>query len=89
MAKKIKKTKITETLVTQLQDVKESPVIEEQQEPVVIEEEKKIDKKRETPRHHDHKKKHVSQKSKSYITQVPQRQDSETFGISLGLGGIL
>lgn len=73
MAKKTKKTKITETIVTQLQnpeeEVKEVPVEE------TIKEEKK--------------KKPEPQTSKFFDTPVQESRDPETSGINFGIGGVL
>ena len=121
MAKKVKKTKITETLVTQLQEVKEEPVntieenpkkeeettaipeeepktpeVKEESEVTVEEKPKTLPKKSISRALHVRKSvntpKKVSrsiQRAKTYSTQVPQHQDSETTGISLGLGSVL
>lgn len=84
MAKKIKKTKITETLVTQLQEtpiVEETPVVEEQEISVVEEEEK------EEPKPEPKPVKLTPQKSKFYDKVKTSKTDSETAGINFGLTG--
>lgn len=85
MAKKSKKTKITETLVNQLQEV--TP------EKVEVEEEKKekeekvvVVEKKKTP-HHPHKP--APQKSKLFDKLVKEKPDSETDGISFNIFGVL
>lgn len=83
MAKKSKK--ITETLVTQLQDQNvKTPEIKEEI-PVENEkpkEEKKVEEKKK-------KKKSHRQSSKFFDKPVSETLDSETSGLNLGLSGIL
>lgn len=79
MAKKTKKTKITETLVAQLQ---ETPIVEEETPVVEIEEEEK-----EEPKPEPEPVKPTPQKSKFYDKVKTSKTDSETAGINFGLSG--
>lgn len=78
MAKKTKKTKITETLVNQLQE-NPSPVIKEEEEKPT-KERKKTSKKHTKP---------SPQKSKFFDKPIHQTPDSEIEGINLGISGVL
>lgn len=80
MAKKTKKTKITETLVAQLQ---ETPIVEEQE----IEEEEKEVKEEEKEEPKPEPVKPTPQKSKFYDKVKTSKTDSETAGINFGLTG--
>lgn len=78
MAKKARKTKITETIVNQLQ---ETPVVEEE-----VKEEVKIEERKEKG---EHKEKPVPQKSKLFDKIKESQVDSETSGINFGISGVL
>lgn len=82
MAKKTKKTKITETLVAQLQ---ETPIVEEQE--IEKEEEKVIEEVKEEPKSEPKPVKPTPQKSKFYDKVKTSKTDSETAGINFGLTG--
>lgn len=85
MAKKVKKAKITETIVNQLQ---ETPTEEAKEvfpaEEVPVEKPKPVEKKKEG-KHHNH-----PQKSKSLdVKPGLETSDSETAGIGFGIFGVL
>ena len=84
MAKKSKKTKITETLVNQLQEV--TPEKVEVEEEKKEKEEKIVVEKKKTP-HRPHKP--APQKSKLFDKPVKEKPDSETDGISFNIFGVL
>lgn len=83
MAKKSKKNKITETIVTQLQEPTTLTP------PVEVKEEVKPKKEEEPKKKREHRHRVRPQESKLFDKPSTQNMDSETAGINFGMLGIL
>ena len=89
MAKKTKKSKITDTLVNQLQETP-TPIIEERNPEVEVVGVKEKPKEQEEKKVIPHKKPRISRQSSKFFDEpVSPMEDSATIDVNLGISGVL